>query len=145
MIEAWGFEYKSLITWVKMSRPGVPRIGLGFHARACTEHLLIATRGNPGAPAPSERPNGVFFCGVGEHSAKPEYQYDIAEGYGGPYLELFHRPRDGMFAPREGWRFLGDAVDGLDIREALVGLASREGLTGSYGASSAQVGARRKG
>lgn len=124
VLEAWGFEFKSMMTWAKMSRAAAPRIGLGYHARACTEHLIIATRGNAPAPAPGERPNGLIFCPPEEHSAKPDFQYDLAENYPGPYLEMFHRPRSGgLFPPREGWTFIGNEVDGQDIREALLGLA----------------------
>ncbi len=131
-LQAWGFSYSSMITWVKMARPGIPRIGLGYHARGCTEQLLIATKGSPRAPAPSVRPASVIFCPPGEHSRKPAVQYEIAEGYAGPWLELFHRPRDGgLFPPRPGWTFAGDAVDGLDMVEALGRL--------SAGASSAEV------
>jgi N6-adenosine-specific RNA methylase IME4 len=129
VLQAWGVEYKTALTWVKMSRAAAPRIGMGYHARACTEHLLVASRGNAGAPEVERRPPGVFFCPIGEHSAKPSFQYDIAEGYPGPYLELFSRPRDGgLFPARPGWTFLGDAVDGRDMREALRDLATCTGI-----------------
>jgi N6-adenosine-specific RNA methylase IME4 len=128
VIKAWGFEYKTMITWMKMRAAAAPRIGLGYHARSCTEHLMIASRGNPGAPPEDRRPCGAFFCPRGEHSAKPDYQYDIAELYAGPYLELFHRPRGGMFGPREGWHFLGNEVSGRDIRDDLNDLIAQEKL-----------------
>jgi N6-adenosine-specific RNA methylase IME4 len=124
VLAAWGFEFKTMATWVKMSRAAAPRIGCGFHVRNCTEQLLIGTRGKVRAPDTGRRPPDVFFCSPGEHSVKPECQYDIAENYPGPYLELFHRPRGGLFGPREGWVFLGDAVDGQDMRQALLGARS---------------------
>lgn len=124
VLEAWEFTFKTMLTWVKMSRATAPRIGLGYHARACTEHLLVASRGNPGAPPVDKRPCGVVFNPIGAHSAKPDFQYTLAENYPGPWLELFHRPRDGgLFPPRPGWTFLGDEVDGLDMRDALQALA----------------------
>jgi N6-adenosine-specific RNA methylase IME4 len=119
VVEAWGFEFKSMMTWVKMSRAACPRIGLGYHARACTEQLIIATKGKPSAPPVDKRPMGALFHPIGKHSAKPECQYDLAENYAGPYLEMFHRPRNGMFPPRDGWVFTGNEVDGLDMGEAL--------------------------
>ena len=125
VMEAWGFEFKSMLTWVKMSRAAAPRIGLGYHARSCTEHLMVGACGKAPAPQVGDRPNGVFFCPPGEHSAKPDYQYTLAEHYPGPYLELFHRPRaGGLFEPRVGWTFLGNGVDGCDIRDALMSHSS---------------------
>ena len=125
VMETWGFIFRSALTWVKMSRAACPRIGLGYHARGCVELLLIGGRGDIRAPLPADRPEGVLFNPIGEHSAKPERQYEIAEAYAGPYLEMFHRPRGGGLAvPREGWTFLGDEVDGHDIRDALTELAA---------------------
>ena len=39
--EAWRFEYKSLLTWVK------GRMGTGEWLRGRTEHCLLAGRGKP--------------------------------------------------------------------------------------------------
>lgn len=122
VMEAWSFEYKTCLTWVKMQAVGAPRSGLGYHARACTEHLLVGARGGPGVPPPAERPYGVIFCPRAGHSAKPDFQYDIAEGYPGPYLEVFARRR------RAGWVSIGDHLDGLDVREALSRLAAGRAL-----------------
>jgi N6-adenosine-specific RNA methylase IME4 len=130
VMEAWGWEFKSGLPWVKMTRAAAPRIGLGYHVRSSSELLLIGTRGEPGVPSRADCPVGVMFCPIAEHSAKPDLQYEIAEGYPGPYLELFHRPRDGgLFGPRPGWTLLGDAVDGKDIRDALRDLAAAQGPT----------------
>ena len=41
VIDAWGFEYKSLLTWVK------DRMGTGDWLRGQTEHCLLAIRGKP--------------------------------------------------------------------------------------------------
>lgn len=129
VLAAWGFEYKSMLTWVKMQRAAAPRIGLGYHARSCTEHLLIGGRGANGCPDAADRPAGVVFCPIGEHSRKPDFQYDLAENYPGPYLELFSRPRPvGLFPPREGWVHLGNEVTGNDITDDLRALLSPEPL-----------------
>lgn len=125
VVTSWGFTYATMLTWAKMSRAAAPRVGLGYRARACTEHLMIATKGNPPLPATDQRPKGLMFCPIGRHSAKPHYQYDIAEAYEGPYLEMFHRPAKApqLCGPgREGWTMVGNEVDGLDIREALENL-----------------------
>lgn len=127
VIDAWGFIYKSGLPWLKMQAAAAPRVGLGYHARNCAELLLIASRGNAGAPAVEDRPLGVLFNPRGEHSKKPELQYDLAENYPGPYLEMFCRPREGgLFPPRPNWTFLGNEVDGRDMREALWDLARQE-------------------
>lgn len=129
VIEAWGYEYKTMLTWVKMSRAAAPRMGMGYHARCCTEHLLVATKGSPGVPPGDRKPTGVFFCPIDRHSAKPDYQYDIAEGYGGPHLEMFCRPKDGgLFGyGRPGWVHTGNECPGnLDMRDALTRLAAQE-------------------
>lgn len=125
LIESWGFTYKSKITWVKMSRHGALRIGCGYQVRSCSEELLIAGRGNVPAPAPANRPHGVIFHPSGEHSRKPDFQYDLAENYPGPYLEMFHRPRGGgLFSQqRPGWTYAGNEVDGQDMRDALRAMA----------------------
>ena len=39
IMEAWGFDYKTMITWVK------DRIGLGQYFRGMTEHCLFGVRG----------------------------------------------------------------------------------------------------
>lgn len=121
VIEAWGFQYKTCIPWVKMQAQGIPRRGFGFHAANCSEPLLIATRGGGMAPGPSRI--GIMFHPASSHSIKPEDQYELAERYPGPYLELFHRPRHGLFPPRHNWTFLGNEVTGNDIRDDLLALA----------------------
>ena len=127
VMSAWGFKYRTGLPWLKMTAAAAPRIGLGFHLRSCSELLLIGTRGHPGVPAPADRLPGVMFCPIHEHSQKPDYQYEIAEGYPGPWLELFARPRDGLFGPRPGWTQIGEGVDGLEIRDALQTLAAAKG------------------
>lgn len=39
LINAWGFDYKTCITWVK------PHYGFGNYFRGSTEHILFATKG----------------------------------------------------------------------------------------------------
>ena len=65
VIESWGFRYATSMVWVK------PSMGMGFYARIRHEMLLIATRGNPGTPEPSVRPDSVIEAPRGAHSVKP--------------------------------------------------------------------------
>ena len=39
VMEAWGFSYRSCLTWIK------PRLGLGRYLCNQTEHLLLGVRG----------------------------------------------------------------------------------------------------
>jgi N6-adenosine-specific RNA methylase IME4 len=138
-LRQWGFEYKSGFPWVKMGRSGAVQIGTGYHARACSEPLLIGTRGNPPVAAPADRPAGllwdedgagVLLNGRSAHSAKPQSQYCIAEKYPGPYLSLFDRPWWGMLEPPDNWVFLGNEIPGCgDIRDDLLKLAAGELVT----------------
>jgi N6-adenosine-specific RNA methylase IME4 len=41
VVEAWGFEYKTLLTWVK------DRMGTGEWLRCQTEHCLLAAQASP--------------------------------------------------------------------------------------------------
>lgn len=95
---AWGFEPRSLLTWLK------PRLGLGNYLRNCTEQLIFATRGR--APIlVRNQPNWLFAIRQ-DHSHKPEEIYDIIERCSpSPYLELFARRR------RSGWQAWGDQIE----------------------------------
>ena len=63
IMEAWGFEYRSHMVWVK------DRIGTGYYTRQKHEPLLIGRRGNP--PTPIEAPASVIEAARNAHSAKP--------------------------------------------------------------------------
>ncbi|GGF18556.1 MT-A70 family methyltransferase [Subtercola lobariae] len=84
VIESWGFEPRSPLTWIK------PRFTLGMYLRNATEHLLFATRGR--APVNFRSQPTWFFAPLQDHSHKPEEQFAIIERVSpGPYLELFAR------------------------------------------------------
>ena len=100
LIEAWGFEYKTSLVWVK------DKIGMGYYARQQHELLLVAKRGSPPVPAPEDRPPSVILAPRTAHSAKPEEVYGILERLY-PELskvELFARSR------RLGWAAWGNQV-----------------------------------
>jgi N6-adenosine-specific RNA methylase IME4 len=97
ILEAWGFEYKTLLTWVK------PQMGTGFYFRSATEHVIFAARAN--LPLRDRGIANWFEADRTEHSAKPESFYEIVERAShGPYLELFAR------RPRGGWQGWGDEL-----------------------------------
>ncbi len=97
VMEAWGFTYKSCLTWIK------PYFRLGNYLRNQTEHLLFGVRGY--APIQFRGQATCFYAPVQEHSHKPEEQYAIIERCSpGPYLELFARRK------RPGWHVWGNEV-----------------------------------
>ena len=91
--DAWGFEYKTNIVWVKMNRQ---RPGVGFYVRGWHELLFVCTRGSFVPDHNGHGPLGsVIEADVREHSRKPEEVYALIEQLypGGNYarLELFAR------------------------------------------------------
>ena len=98
IVEAWGFKYVTLLTWVKTGP-----MGMGFNFRGHTEHVLYATRGDVKIP-PERRESNVFSAPRRGHSQKPEAFYDLVERVSeGPYLEMFARNHH-----RFGWDVWGN-------------------------------------
>ena len=84
VIDAWGFDYKSTLVWIK------PQLGLGNYLRVAHEFFLIASRGNLAGRATDQR-SWVEHDRL-EHSKKPKVFRTIVEKISpGPYLELFAR------------------------------------------------------
>jgi N6-adenosine-specific RNA methylase IME4 len=96
-MKAWGFEYKAIHTWVKITKAGKPHIGIGHYGRNCTEQVLIGMRGKPGSWTSltiRDVPN-VMIERRSEHSRKPE-AFDktcdrLLAAMGGTGIELFAR------------------------------------------------------
>jgi N6-adenosine-specific RNA methylase IME4 len=84
VMEAWGFEYKSCLIWVK------PQMGIGNYWRVSHEFLLLGVRGSC-----KFRNKGVMSwvrANRTRHSRKPEKVRKLVEKVShGPYLELFAR------------------------------------------------------
>lgn len=79
-LDAWGFEYKTMLTWVKTKRDGsVHGGGMGWFFRGATEHVLFAVKGKKGIPSGLRRPNAVL-AETGGHSEKPVEFYDLLRG-----------------------------------------------------------------
>lgn len=101
VIEAWNFEYKTGMVWVK------DKIGMGYYIRNKHELLMIATRGLPELPKSANRPESVINAPRTKHSKKPEAVYEIIEKMypNGAYLELFARSQ------RKGWTSWGAEIE----------------------------------
>lgn len=85
--EAWGFQYKAQMVWVKDRSPG-----MGWFVKSRHELLYIATRGQE--LHPSIQPDSVLVSPVTSHSEKPkEVRHLIEQMYTGPYIELFAREK----------------------------------------------------
>lgn len=86
VVEAWGFTYKTCLTWVK------PQMGMGNYFRSSTEHVLFGVRG--GLATQDRAMMNWFEARRGRHSQKPDCFYDLVEKASpGPYLEMFARRR----------------------------------------------------
>lgn len=91
VVEAWGFESKTILTWVK------PRMGLGRWLRNITEHCILAVRGEPKVDLGNQTTE--LRAPLGAHSAKPEAFYALVEKLcpSPSRIEMFAR------ADRPGW------------------------------------------
>lgn len=103
VLNAWGFEYKTSMVWVK------DKIGMGYYVRGRHEFLLIGTKGNPLKPEPENRFDSVIAAPRTEHSKKPSEVYERIEKMypNGKYLELFARNE------RKNWKSWGNEVKDL--------------------------------
>ncbi len=98
VIEAWGFEYRTLLTWVK------DRMGTGEWLRGQTEHCMLGIRGRP--VFLSGNHTTVIEAVRREHSRKPEEFYELVEATcPGSKVELFCRQR------RAGWQVYGNETE----------------------------------
>jgi N6-adenosine-specific RNA methylase IME4 len=92
---AWGFEYKTTLTWMKN------RMGCGDWLRGRTEHCLMCVRGRPTVVLSNQ--TTALLADAGPHSAKPPEFYTLVEALcPGSRLEMFQR------TPRDGWIGHGD-------------------------------------
>ena len=97
VVDAWGFEQKTILTWVK------DRMGTGHWLRGQTEHCLLAVRGHPVTVLTNQ--TTVVHGPLREHSRKPDEFYALVEALcPGSKVELFSRQE------REGWVAHGNEV-----------------------------------
>jgi N6-adenosine-specific RNA methylase IME4 len=106
VLDAWGFNYKTNIIWLKVRKDGGPDgRGVGFYFRNVTEILLFGVRGSLRTLSPGRRQVNLVATRKREHSRKPDEVYDLVESCSpGPYLELFAR------SSRRAWTQWGDEV-----------------------------------
>lgn len=123
-LKAWGFEYKTMLTWHKINS-----WGMGFWYRGQTEHILIGVKGKV-KPFRQQLPNYwqtgyepdndiVYKFKSGRHSQKPDRFREMINdaikiSFDTPIkLELFARSRQGFFPDYEydGWDVFGNQVN----------------------------------
>lgn len=97
VLDAWGFEHKTILTWVK------DKMGLGDWLRGQTEHCLMAVRGKPIVLLTNQ--TTVIYGPLREHSRKPDEFYRLVDQLcPGAKLEMFAREH------RDGWAIWGSEV-----------------------------------
>jgi N6-adenosine-specific RNA methylase IME4 len=123
VLDAWGFTYKTTLTWFKIRKDGGPDgRGVGFYFRNVTETILFGVKGALRTLAPGRRQVNLLATRKREHSRKPDEIYPIIEACSpGEYLELFAR------APRVHWQQFGNEVETyLKNRRVYSGYAGSE-------------------
>lgn len=107
LIEAWGFQYKSVaFVWLKQNRKSLSwYYGLGYWTRGNAEICLLATRGHPRRQ--SNKVHQFIVSPIEQHSKKPDIaRKKIIDLMGDlPRLELFARQR------AEGWDVWGNEIE----------------------------------
>jgi N6-adenosine-specific RNA methylase IME4 len=108
VMDLQGFKYVSQFVWIK------PGLGTGYWVRDCHEILLIGVRGDVPCPSMGEQFRSAIEAPKGEHSAKPDFQYEIAEKYfpNLPKVELNAR------RARAGWISWGNEAPSDENAEA---------------------------
>lgn len=97
IVDAWGFTYKTMLTWAK------DRMGTGDWLRGQTEHCLMCVRGKPTIVLTNQ--TTLLRGPLREHSKKPDEFYAMVEALcPGSKVELFCR------TPRDGWEVFGNEV-----------------------------------
>jgi N6-adenosine-specific RNA methylase IME4 len=98
IMKAWGFEYKSMLIWVK------PNIGMGNYWRVSHEILLLGVRN--GCKFLDKGQASWLSAKRGRHSAKPAKVRRLIERVSpGPRLELFARTE------ADGWAVWGNQIE----------------------------------
>lgn len=118
VINAWGFEYKTVaFNWVK-TNPKKDSLfwGMGNWTRSNSEVCLLAITGKPTRESASVL--SAIVCPRLKHSQKPPEIRDRIVKLCGDVrrIELFATEK------AEGWDAIGFEVDGKDIRDVLFGM-----------------------
>ena len=104
VMDAWGFEYKSVLLWVK------PQMGIGNYWRVCHEFLLFGNRGKMPMMDAHKTLRSWHEIDRMQHSVKPHYFRNLVEQVSPePRLELFARQAC------YGWVAFGNEIVGADM------------------------------
>ena len=100
--KSWGFEYKTLITWVKTYKDGSPIMGMGYYFRGSTEHIIFGVKGKK--LCNNKNTKNIFFNMQRQHSQKPDSVKDMIVNCSGDLsrIELFAREET------DGWDCWGN-------------------------------------
>jgi len=99
VLEAWGFTYRTTLTWAK------DFIGLGDWLGGQTEHCLLATKGNYRIFRKNQ--STLLTAPKTKHSEKPDAFYRLVEELcPGTKIDMFARRK------RDGWEAWGAEIDG---------------------------------
>ena len=100
VVDAWGFQFKSCLVWVK------PQLGMGNYWRVSHEYLLLGVRGN--LTFADRKCRSWLMHRRSRHSSKPWPVRELIERVSpGPYLELYGR----VEFPRSQWTIFGNQVE----------------------------------
>ena len=94
VLKAWGFEYKTNISWEKIRKDGMPDgRGVGFYFRNVTEILLFGIKGSKNRTLNAGRSQVNLIRSIKrEHSKKPDEFISLIESCSSaPFLEIFAR------------------------------------------------------
>ena len=109
VIEAWGFEYKTVaFTWVKTNANNMGFLfGIGYYTKSNAEVCLLATKGNAHSLVRDNSISQMIMTPKMAHSRKPiEVRDRIVQMLGDlPRIELFARRKV------EGWDSWGNEVE----------------------------------
>lgn len=98
VMEAWGFQYKTILTWAKH------QVGVGNYYRNSTEQILFGVRGC--LPLLRRDLRTWFLADRRQHSRKPDEFYRLVESASpAPRIDIFSREK------RDGWDQFGDQCD----------------------------------
>lgn len=99
VVSAWGFAYKTLLTWEK-TNDGC----MGYWFKTCTEHLVVAVKGNVKAFGSPVR--NCYHEPQIKRGRKPDYFYRLIEKVTiGRRIALFTRRR------RRGWDIYSNGLE----------------------------------
>eukprot|EP00993_Chasmostoma_nieuportense_P002204 NODE_3020_length_1045_cov_33.419390_g2878_i0.p1 GENE.NODE_3020_length_1045_cov_33.419390_g2878_i0~~NODE_3020_length_1045_cov_33.419390_g2878_i0.p1 ORF type:complete len:321 (-),score=49.19 NODE_3020_length_1045_cov_33.419390_g2878_i0:17-979(-) len=108
LLKAWGFEYFTLLHWVKQSRKtGKMAKGHGFYLMHAKEAILVGRKGHP-KPACGFH-SDILLCPRSLQSAKPDELYELIEKMfpNGRFIDIFAR----LTSLRSGWVSVGNELN----------------------------------